>query len=213
MRSPRLAVAAALLVALGACSSGGGDGDGDGEEASDTTVPTTRPILTTTLATTTVPDLGGTAYVVQSGDTLGRIAADHGISLERLVAFNGISADTVLQPGHKLLIPPAEGVDGEDGATGGDEAGGDLPLGAQTYVIEAGDTFNAIAAEFGITLAELLAANDGLSADTTLHPGDEIVIPAPGSADTGSDDTGSDDTGGDDTVDDVPASTTATPDA
>lgn len=176
-RSRRLAAATVLALALGACGSGGGED----EVAAETTVPTTRPILTTTLATTTVPDLGGTAYTVQSGDTLGRIAADHGIELARLLEFNGIAADTVLQPGHKLLIPPAED---ETASTGTGEEGADgpdLPLGAEIYVIESGDTFNAIAQEFGLSLDELLAANE-LSADSVLHPGDEIVIPAPPSA-------------------------------
>jgi peptidoglycan DL-endopeptidase LytF len=162
-------------VVVAGCGGGGGGG---GEAATQSTVPTTRPILTTTLATTTVPELGGTAYAVQSGDTLGRIAADHGVSLERLLTFNGISADAVLQPGYKLLIPPSEDT---SATTGGDGTGGDtgpeLPLGAQTYVIAAGDTFNAIAARFDITLDQLLSAND-LTVDSVLHPGDEIIIPA-----------------------------------
>lgn len=170
-RSRHLVAAAALLLTVGACSGGGGDD----EATAETTVPTTRPILTTTLPTTTLPDLDGTVYVVQSGDTFGRIAADHGISLDRLLTFNNLSPSDVLQPGYKLLIPTADG-QGEDGddASGSDE---ELPLGARTYVLEAGDTFNAIAERFEITLDELLAAND-ISADTVLHPGAELIIPA-----------------------------------
>ncbi len=47
---------------------------------------------------------GATTYVVRPGDSLARIAARHGTSVEALIALNGL-ATTTLQPGQVLLIP------------------------------------------------------------------------------------------------------------
>lgn len=49
----------------------------------------------------------------------------------------------------------------------------------QVYVIQSGDTLSGIAAQFGITLEELLAANEEAIPDPDLIAiGDEIIIPA-----------------------------------
>lgn len=44
-------------------------------------------------------------YVVQSGDTLGRIAANHAVNLSTLVSANGISNPDLIYPGQVLVIP------------------------------------------------------------------------------------------------------------
>lgn len=46
----------------------------------------------------------------------------------------------------------------------------------RTYVMKSGDTLSAVAASFGVTVAELLAANPGLNANT-IAVGAEIKIP------------------------------------
>jgi LysM repeat protein len=171
------------VLVLAAC------GGGDGGAAADTSVPTTRPILTTTLATSTTAPTVGQAYTIQAGDTLGRIAADFGVPLDRLLEFNGLDGTEMLQPGHRILIPPVPGEEGAgDGGTGGAEGGegGDdpaLPAGSSTYVIVAGDTLNLIASSHGITLDALLEAN-GIQADSLIMPGDELVIPPPAATTT-----------------------------
>ncbi|MBI3159551.1 MAG: LysM peptidoglycan-binding domain-containing protein [Chloroflexi bacterium] len=47
-------------------------------------------------------------YVVQPGDTLGRIATAYGISLETLIAANGIADPNLLAVGQVLEIPPPQ---------------------------------------------------------------------------------------------------------
>lgn len=54
-------------------------------------------------------------------------------------------------------------------------AQGDAPQGP-VYVVRQGDTLSGIAARFGISLSELLAANP-LSDPNRIHPGDRLVIP------------------------------------
>lgn len=52
---------------------------------------------------TTVPS--GGAYVVRSGDTLGSIAQNHGVSLSRLLNANRLSERSTIYPGQELRIP------------------------------------------------------------------------------------------------------------
>jgi LysM repeat protein len=53
------------------------------------------------------------------------------------------------------------------------------PGGTVVHVVEAGDSLSAIADEYGVPLEDLLAANPGLSEDTPLQIGQQIVIPGP----------------------------------
>lgn len=47
----------------------------------------------------------GDTYVVRKGDTLGRIAEQRGVSLNRLLQANGLSRRSVIYPGQRLWIP------------------------------------------------------------------------------------------------------------
>jgi LysM repeat protein len=49
--------------------------------------------------------------------------------------------------------------------------------GPQVHVVEPGDTLSGIASAYGFGLDEILAVNPGLTADTPLQIGQEIVIP------------------------------------
>jgi len=53
----------------------------------------------------TAPSGGGGTYVVQRGDTLGRIAQNQGVSLGRLMSVNGLSKRSTIYPGQRLSIP------------------------------------------------------------------------------------------------------------
>jgi len=44
-------------------------------------------------------------YIVQQGDTLGRIAERYGVSVEELIALNNIEDPDWLEPGMQLVIP------------------------------------------------------------------------------------------------------------
>ncbi len=47
------------------------------------------------------------------------------------------------------------------------------------YEVQSGDTLSVIANSNGLLVAEVLALNEGLSEDTVLHPGDQIIITVP----------------------------------
>ncbi|MDR0286049.1 MAG: LysM peptidoglycan-binding domain-containing protein [Propionibacteriaceae bacterium] len=50
------------------------------------------------------PATAGTTYTVQPGDTLSRIAADHGTTYQRLAALNHIPNPDLVYPGQRLMI-------------------------------------------------------------------------------------------------------------
>jgi len=63
------------------------------------------PAVQLTVFPTPTPGADGRIlYIVQEGDTLWRIAAITGITLDQLRALNKLSEDTTLQPGQVLLI-------------------------------------------------------------------------------------------------------------
>ncbi len=51
------------------------------------------------------PTTSGGTYVVQRGDTLGRIAQRQGVSLSSLMSVNGLSKRSTIFPGQRLSIP------------------------------------------------------------------------------------------------------------
>ena len=93
-----LAAAAALATGCGA------------EPQEEAPTPSTPPVLTTLgpqLTTTTIaaPPPQRRIYVVQPGDTLGKIANGFGVTVEALMEENG-KDDTLLRIGEQLVIPP-----------------------------------------------------------------------------------------------------------
>jgi murein DD-endopeptidase MepM/ murein hydrolase activator NlpD len=72
-----------------------------------------RPIADDSSPTGALPTAqrpsGGQVHVVQSGDTLARIAARYGISVWSLAQANQIANPSVIHVGQRLLVPTAEG--------------------------------------------------------------------------------------------------------
>ena len=64
--------------------------------------------------------VGGSIYVVQSGDTLAEIAEQHGVRVDDLITLNGIQNPDVLQVGQQLQIPVK--VEVGSGTSGGSES-------------------------------------------------------------------------------------------
>ncbi|MGB8861397.1 MAG: LysM domain-containing protein [Ilumatobacteraceae bacterium] len=100
MRRARLglmAVAASLLpLFAGAC--------GDDASSSETLPPISTTTTTTTLNVTTTTVL--VTYKIQSGDSLGQIANRFGVSMDELMALNGITNPDHIEVGQQLTIPP-----------------------------------------------------------------------------------------------------------
>ncbi|MFH2068741.1 MAG: LysM peptidoglycan-binding domain-containing protein [Candidatus Omnitrophota bacterium] len=94
-------------------------------------------------------------YRVKSGDTLGNIAAKHGVSVSRLKAWNGLKNDRIYV-GQKLQINQIGSAQ------------------AETYRVKSGDTLTKIAAKYGTSVSRLKAWN-GLKKDH-IYVGQKLQI-------------------------------------
>lgn len=64
----------------------------------------TTPTTENTVAAETPATTSTTTYTVVAGDSLWGIASSHGVSVDQLLATNGLSADSTLLPGQQLTI-------------------------------------------------------------------------------------------------------------
>ncbi|NYF10590.1 LysM repeat protein [Leifsonia sp. AK011] len=133
-------------------------------------------------------------YTIAAGDTISAIADRFGITAAAILTANGLSWSSIIYPGQTLAIPVAYSADGSEAVV--DEA--PLPSAPVTdapvtevsvdpvapdptavggrYTVVAGDTISGIAARQGVDVQSLLAAN-GLSLDSLIFTGDELIIP------------------------------------
>ena len=108
-------------------------------------------------------------YVVQSGDTLGRIAQRFGTTVSELVRLNNLTNPDRIGVGQKLIVPATSGAAPASGSS--------TTTGARrTYAVQRGDTLLSIARRFGVTVKQLQAANNIANPDR-IYPGQVLVIP------------------------------------
>lgn len=105
-------------------------------------------------------------YTVRTGDTLGRIARDHGVSLSDVVAVNDISNPDLIYPGQVLAIP---GVDTKPDIT---------------HVVTRGETLARIAGKYGTSVSSIIDANSILNPNLILI-GQQLLVPGAGFAGPG----------------------------
>jgi len=134
-------------------------------------------------------------HVVASGDSLGAIALQYGVTAERLATLNGIANPDSLEVGQRLQLPPgssprsAGAVGGASesartGSAGGQGAGGTSAAGGE-YVVQAGDTLGGVARTLGVAASALAEAN-GIDDPNRLIAGRRLVVPAGARAADGS---------------------------
>jgi LysM repeat protein len=109
-------------------------------------------------------------HLVVAGETLSGIAASNGLSTAQLAAANGMAPDAFVIQGTTINVP----VGGAGSASGAPVATAPAPIGG--YRVRLGDSLSAIAAEHGVSVAQLAATN-GLSAEGTLIAGTSLKLP------------------------------------
>ncbi|MCS7005443.1 MAG: LysM peptidoglycan-binding domain-containing protein [Cytophagales bacterium] len=100
-------------------------------------------------------------HVVVRGETASQIAKKYQLSVERLLALNGLSSQATLFPGQQLIVSEPK-----------------KPKSAfsqQTYVVQRGDTLVGIARKFNLSLLRLLELNN-LPDDATLAVGQTLIV-------------------------------------
>ncbi len=164
-------LAAALLVGLFPTGPGGvsvATPRPPGASGGFTPAPVTPSPITTLAPTPTppptlVPPEGGT-YTVESGDSLSVIGLRFGIPWQLIAEANAIAGpDYVIVPGQVLIIPA-------------------IPVptaGAESHVVQSGDTITGIGQQYGVNPTDLADYNN-IADWNSIRVGDILFIPGPG---------------------------------
>ena len=123
----------------------------------------------------TTPSTNAKMYYVHSGDSLYRIAHNHGISLSTLLEWNNLSVDSIIHPGQGLIVsdgssPLSE--QAEESTSSSEEIASEST--ATTYTVQAGDGLWRIAKNHGLTLDELKSLNQLTS--NIIQPGQVLIV-------------------------------------
>jgi LysM repeat protein len=130
-------------------------------------------------------------HLIVPGETLSGIAAVNGLSPAALAAANGLPANAFVVAGKSLTVPPAGTASTATPSTTGattatatpSTAGAAVPAPLGGYRVRLGDSLSAIAAEHGVSLSQLAAAN-GLSPQGVLIAGTSLRLPGSSAATT-----------------------------
>ncbi len=102
-------------------------------------------------------------HIVQQGEGLFDIAEAYGVTADAIAAANNISNRNMLRVGQELIIP---GVTAQQAAA----ARGNI------HVVQSGESLLGIAVQYGVTVEEILVANDINNPDA-IYEGQELIIP------------------------------------
>ena len=117
---------------------------------------------------------GATVYTVVSGDTLGGIAAKHGVPLSSIFSWNNLNGSSIIYPGQKIKV---SGDSAPSAPATPAPAPAPAPLASTgSYTIKAGDTLSSIASRLKVSLSALMSANN-VTASTVIYPGQKLTIP------------------------------------
>lgn len=116
-------------------------------------------ILTIPLSDSTTNVNGGNEntliYIVESGDTLWKIANKHGVTIQDIVNVNNMDPNQYLYIGQKLLIPTQ----------------------SMVYNVQPGDTLWKIASNFNVSIQDIVD-NNNLDINGYLSIGQKLLIPS-----------------------------------
>lgn len=109
--------------------------------------------------------VSGSCYTIRPGDSWWSIANRFGMDMYQLAQLNGMSINTVIHPGQKIRVK-------------GTIKNGAKPIknnNTSFYVVKPGDSWWSISAKYGMSMYTL-AARNGKTIYSTLHPGDRLTI-------------------------------------
>lgn len=155
----------------------------------ETAVPTSTPPGSAFTATpsglVTPTDLfeasnSNCVYTVQAGDNLFRISQRNNISLDELRAANpDLTGDApIIHPGDQINLPGCGTPQAPSLNATAVPTSVSAPVGGEVYTVRSGDTLFTISQTFGVSISDIVAANN-LADPDRLEVGQELIIPPP----------------------------------
>ena len=141
-------------------------------QTTDTTDNSNSNDASTSTETTTTETVDSApitiTYTVKKDDYMRKIAREHGITLEQLIALNPqVKNPNLIYAGQILVI----------GTTGGTASTTTITTDAtKTYTVQRGDSLYKIAKKNGMTLAELKSLNENLFAQKYIFAGQTVLL-------------------------------------
>jgi LysM repeat protein len=141
-----------------------------------------EPAAATGQAAVAEPADTGGSYTVKRGDTLTRIAARHGVTVDALMRANGLAGGQYIHAGQRLTIPGAASAAAASSPV--KEAPGATAT-SDTHIVGAGESLGEIAARFDTTVTALARLN-GIANPSAIYTGqvlrlsESAPVPPPG---------------------------------
>ncbi|GIL08625.1 MAG: hypothetical protein BroJett033_1360 [Chloroflexota bacterium] len=110
-------------------------------------------------------------HEVGYGDTLAAIASRYNVTVDDIMALNGLDNPNRIYRGQTLIITPGSGLPAAE--TGGAPGG-------IAYVVQPGDQLAAIAQRFGVSWPAVVQANN-ITDPNSIQVGQTLIIPSGGS--------------------------------
>lgn len=137
-------------------------GGGPSTSSASSSTSTAKPASSST-STSSTPT--GT-YTVKSGDTLSGIAARHGVTVNQLKQWNGLTSNNI-RVGQKLKLNSSSSASSASASSSGDYS---------TYTVKSGDSLYSIAKNYSGVSAQDIMNFNGMSS-SNIKPGMKIKIP------------------------------------
>ncbi|RKF17378.1 LysM peptidoglycan-binding domain-containing protein [Alginatibacterium sediminis] len=106
--------------------------------------------------------ISGVTHQVVSGDSLWSISRKHEVSTSQLMQWNGLTKNSVLKLGQKIVVKPTSVTASAD-------------KGQRNYEVVSGDSLSVIAEKFEVSISELLKWNN-LNKNHYIKPGQTLKI-------------------------------------
>jgi murein DD-endopeptidase MepM/ murein hydrolase activator NlpD len=127
---------------------------------------------------------GGAPVTVHAGETVESIARKHGVPASAIMQTNGISHNSAIRPGQRLVIPRyvSEGAQHvqaphvQQPQVAAAPAPVQAPAGENVHIVQPGESLMRISRRYGVSLTALARANK-MQPDTKVSIGDRIVVP------------------------------------
>lgn len=135
-----------------------------------------QPLRVRVLPPTPAPTPEPFLYTVQSGDSLGGIAAQFGIGMIDLMNANRLEDPNAIAVGRELIIPGAAPAAAGAGGSAEGASGPIDPSALLVHVVRSGESLSQIAQDYGVTTAAIVSAN-ALANPNSVRVGTELTIP------------------------------------